>query len=46
MTLVNLPKGTKVYVDGKCWKGQIPQDICPVKYLPKTGKATAKSKAD
>ena len=45
MTLVNLLKGTKVYVGGKCWSGQIPQEICPVKYLPKA-KASVKQKAD
>ncbi len=45
MSLVKLPKGVKVYVGGKCWKGNIPTDICPLKYLPKSGKQSGK-KAD
>ena len=42
MNLVNLPKGVKVYVGGKCWSGKIPADICPKKYAAKS-KAKAKA---
>jgi hypothetical protein len=48
MEMIKLPKGVKVEIDRKVWRGEIPACICPERFKPKqpTGQKRNKDKGE